>query len=76
MIGCNLCVSQSTQCHAFGLKIWSDGADVAYLNGRLMLLNLGPPGAQCINDPAANGADYADTVAESPPQPNSNKCVP
>ncbi len=75
-VGCNLCVSQSTQCHAFGLKIWSDGADVAYLNGHMMLLDLAPPGAQCVADPSPNGADYSDAIAESPAQPNSNKCVP
>ncbi len=63
----NDCQLIASQCHAFGLKIWSDAADVAYLNGNLMLLK--PAGIfLCSADPDPNGAVY-DSPA-SPPSGN------
>ncbi|MBI4090591.1 MAG: IPT/TIG domain-containing protein [Candidatus Komeilibacteria bacterium] len=65
----NQCQALNSQCHAFGLKIWSDGVDVAYLNGSLMVLK--PSGAPlCFGDPDLQGADYSQPTSP----PTGNQC--
>ena len=63
----SICQSNNTMCQAFGLKIWSQGTDVAYLNGNLMLLNA--TGPTCRTDPDLQTADYSSP--SSPPTGNS-----
>ncbi|MEK7584058.1 MAG: hypothetical protein AAB490_02350, partial [Patescibacteria group bacterium] len=77
-VECNAtCKLIETACHAYGLKVWSDAVDVAYLNGSLMLFDDSRvPAPQrpalCSVDP-----DYqAATGYASPASPvGGNSCV-
>lgn len=45
----NTCQLSSTQCQAYGLKIWSDDVDVVYINQKPSLYQ--KPGSSCSADP-------------------------